>query len=270
MRKRRQHSEDHSDETWLIPYADLLTLLLALFIVLFATSQIDQKKFDQLSRSFSAAFNGGESFFQPSSLIPLDDISLSPNRFPEKEEEPDLSKLTEEERAQLEQYNLETQDLKQLEQEMNAYISENGLKTQLDTKLSATQLTITIRDNALFASGSAVVRDDARNLAIDIAKMLEQHPGYEIVVSGHTDDRPIHTVEFPSNWDLSLKRAGNFMKYLLDNPKLDPRRFSAVGYGEYHPIETNETAEGRGANRRVEVSILRTIKESPNPVISVD
>src|SRR5690606_23712812 len=98
-----------------------------------------------------------------------------------KEEEPDLSKLTEEERAQLEQYNLETQDLKQLEQEMNAYISENGLKTQLDTKLSATQLTITIRDNALFASGSAVVRDDARNLAIDIAKMLEQHPGYEIV-----------------------------------------------------------------------------------------
>jgi chemotaxis protein MotB len=116
---------------------------------------------------------------------------------------------------------------------------------------------ITISDNALFASGSAVVKPESKSLALSIANLLVQYPGYEIVVSGHTDNEPISTTEFKSNWDLSSARAIRFMDILLSNKKLDPKLFSAIGYGEYRPVASNATTEGRAKNRRVEVSIIR-------------
>ena len=91
--------------------------------------------------------------------------------------------------------------------------------------------------------------------------MLEPYNDYEILVTGHTDTRPINTVEFPSNWELSTKRAVNFMKILLENEAFDPQRFGAIGYGEYRPVDTNETEEGKAKNRRVEVSILRKYQD---------
>ncbi|MNN66255.1 Outer membrane porin F precursor [compost metagenome] len=87
--------------------------------------------------------------------------------------------------------------------------------------------------------------------------MLQQFPDYEVIVSGHTDNIPISNHEFPSNWDLSSVRALNFMKILLLNDQLDPKKFSAIGYGEYHPVSPNDTVAGRALNRRVEVSIIR-------------
>lgn len=251
-KKRKQHHEDHMDETWLIPYADLLTLLLALFIILFASSKIDSKKYDQIMRALSTAFSGGTSFFEVSNIVP---IQKEPKDETKKKDEISAQQLIE---NQLKQ---ESKDLEELKNKLDQYIQENNLSTQLETKLTNDLLMITIRDHALFASGSANLKPEAQKLAVAISEMLAQYPNYQIEVAGHTDNVPIHNAEFQSNWDLSYKRSLNVMEILLQNSRIIPSRFRSIAYGEYRPIDTNDTAEGRSKNRRVEVSIIKNIKD---------
>lgn len=254
-KKGRKHQhEEHIDETWLIPYADLLTLLLALFIVLFASSKMDAKKFDQLVRSFDVALNGGIGVLSEPSAIPLD-----PNLQQQSVQQKQGGEETSEKDKQFQrEYEKETQDLQKLQNQLEDYIAKNNLQEKLKTSLTEEGLMITILDNALFASGSADLRPDARKLANEISGLLVPHPK-QITVTGHTDNVPIHNSEFSSNWDLSTKRATNFLKVLLENSGLQPARFSATGKGEYHPVASNSTAEGRAKNRRVEVAILRDL-----------
>ncbi|MEI7025802.1 flagellar motor protein MotB [Paenibacillus sp. y28] len=262
-KKHKQHHEEHIDETWLIPYADLMTLLLALFIILFASSQVDSKKYEQIMQGLNSAFNGGVSVMEPSSVIPINDNPMDQTKKEDYKQpsQDNATVLTEQQKEQLEKYEKEMQDMKALQEKVDGYIQENGLTTQLETKLTEDLLMITIRDNALFSSGSANVKPDAQKLAVAISNMLSQYPQYQVEVAGHTDTVPIRSREFESNWDLSSKRALNFMKYLLQNDQVGPARFKSIGYGEYRPIDTNDTEDGRSKNRRVEVSILRTVKQ---------
>lgn len=271
-RSRRREQEEHIDESWLIPYADVLTLLLALFIVLFASSSVDSKKFQNMMISFNSVLNGGSGVMDVGTIVSLGEEFAhlgingkdrgSPKDTTETSDEEPLTELQK-------RIQEETIQLENLKQEIDAYIVENGLDSQLTTELNNFQLALRISDNALYASGSATVRDDARSLALAIAKMLVAYPQYEVIVSGHTDDRPINTPQFRDNWDLSTARALNFMKILLSNKDLDPARFSSIGYGEYRPVAPNDDAAGRAANRRVEVSIIRNIVETPVEDISV-
>lgn len=233
MRQLRQHEEDeHINESWLIPYADILTMMLALFVVLFAISQIDQNKFELLSMSFNEAMRGGTGLLEHQSILPEQNLNQSQS-----------DTETEAERR----FRLETERLRELQEQVDTYIEENDLSSDLSTVLNYEELKIEIKDKALFASGSAEVTGSSRTLALAISEMLAEYPGYEVVISGHTDNKPINTAQFRSNWDLSAARALNFMKVLLENEDLDPKLFSAVGYGEYRPIADNETAEGRGS-----------------------
>lgn len=274
--KKHQHHEEHIDETWLIPYADLLTLLLALFIILFASSQVDSKKYDQIMQSLNSAFKGGTSMFEVSSSIQIQstpDVDKSKSdggNLQEKlqgmtEQELKLKELREKQKRQ---YQHELEDMQELQKQLDTYIQEKGLSTQLETKLDEFMLKITVRDNALFQSGSAAVKPDAQVLAAAIAKMLSEYPTYQVEVAGYTDNVPIKTAEFETNWDLSAKRALNFMKILMKNDKVNPSNYRAIGYGEYQPIDTNDTAEGRAKNRRVEVNIIRQVKSVDASVIT--
>lgn len=254
-KKQRSHEEheEHADETWLIPYSDLLTLLLALFIVLFASSQVDAKKFSEMSREFNVIFNGGSGLMENPSPVATTDGEVTK-----------LKNNTKSTKANVEDkpsYAKETEQLTNLKKKLDQYIKENHLSDQLSTKLNYEQLMVSISDNTLFPSGSAVVKPESRKLAGFIANMLYKYPQFEIIVSGHTDNNPINTPEFQSNWDLSSERALNFMKILLQNKKLDPARFSAVGFGEYRPIASNDSNEGRAKNRRVEVSVIRNFSK---------
>lgn len=252
-KKSHKHDhEEHIDESWLIPYADLLTLLLALFIVLFASSQIDQKKFDQIKMSFHAALAGGPSFMDNVVPVPSRDGVGVDNKG--KKDNDSSADLEEQLRQQ------ETEQLLELKRKIDLFIEDKGLTSQLETKLDNQQLKITISDNTLFASGSAQLKPESRELAATLSEMLEQYPNYEVIVSGHTDNVPIQTSRFPSNFHLSTERALNFMAVLLENEDVVESRFSSVGYGEYKPADTNDTPEGRAANRRVEVSIVRNIQ----------
>nr|WP_245363727.1 OmpA family protein [Cohnella thailandensis] len=246
----------------MLPYSDLMTLLLALFIVLYAASSVNISKLEELSKAFDNAFSSGISILDKSALIEAEDEQNKS----QKQRHEEIGIRTQQEKLMAQ----EQEDLEKLKKELDQYIDKNGLVTQLETQLNQSQLMITIRDNALFASGSADVKPTAQKLAVAIGLMLQKYPDYEVLVSGHTDDHPISTSEFANNWELSSQRALNFMEVLLQNQAFDPKKFSFIGYGEYRPVDTNDTEAGRAKNRRVEVSILRKYTDSSatNTVLS--
>ena len=152
----------------------------------------------------------------------------------------------------------ETVQLIQVKEAVDRYIRMQGLGGELEAQLTDDGLRLRIKDSALFRSGEADLLPESRKLAGDIAKMLAGLP-QQFVVAGHTDNVPINTAQFPSNWELSGARAINFMRFLLSQEStLKPDKFSAVGYSEYRPVGPNTTNEGRAKNRRVEVWILRS------------
>lgn len=251
---RKEHHEEHTDETWLIPYADILTLLLALFIVLFASSQVDQKKFEQMATSFSSAFQGGDKSIFDNTQSPPQITQGQPRpKGPDSDTKGFDSLAIRPDRTYIE----ETLQLIEVKKQLDDYIQKNGLAGDLETSLSEDGLMVRIKDTALFESGHADLLPESRRFAGELAKMLAPMT-QRLFVSGHTDNVPINTYEFPSNWDLSTKRALNFMKFLLmQEPSQKAARFSVTGFGEYQPIAGNDTEEGRAKNRRVEILIMR-------------
>ncbi|MGA9225986.1 MAG: flagellar motor protein MotB [Mesobacillus sp.] len=251
-RKKKEHHEDHMDESWLIPYADLLTLLLALFIVLFAMSSVDAVKFQMLSKAFNDVFSGGTGVFEFQSPMPEGQM-----------ESPDERKEDVEKNDQKAEAAKDQMELMELQKKVNSYIEDKKLKDKLNTSLTDEGLLLTIRDNVLFESGRAEVRSTDMNIANEIADLLIMEPPRNIIISGHTDNVPIKNARYESNWELSVMRAVEFMKIILKNEKLDPRWFSAKGFGEFQPVATNETAEGKARNRRVEILILPRTSNNP-------
>ena len=232
-------------ESWLLPYSDLLTLLLALFIVLFAISSVDAQKFSELSRAFNRALEGGTGAFENPSPLPEGVmIETDPEKFDGKDKEVK------------EETSTEIEELKIVQQRIDIYIQDSQLKSKLHTALTDEGLLLTIRDNVLFDSGIAVVRAEDKKIAQEISDLLVMDPPRNIIISGHTDNVPISNSEFESNWELSVMRAVNFMKLMQDNNKLNPEWFSAKGFGEFKPVSPNDTESGREKNRRVEILIM--------------
>ena len=251
--KRHEEHEEHADESWLLPYSDLMTLLVALFLVMYSMSATDAKKFQEMAQAFNVAFTGGTGLLEYNSGTPRDNMMDQGQG-----EQMDSVVGSNNGNAQIAKLRQQEQeDLEGLKKQIDSYIESNGLTDLLNTRLNQSQLMITIRDNALFASGQATVKDDSRQLAVAISNLLQQFPDYDVVVQGHTDNVPISNSQYSSNWDLSADRAVQFVKIVLLNPNLNPRKFSAIGYGEYQPIADNGSVDGRAKNRRVEDSIIR-------------
>ncbi|MEK5496881.1 flagellar motor protein MotB [Bacillus sp. FSL M8-0077] len=253
-RKRKKHDhEDHVDESWLIPYADLLTLLLALFIVLFASSSIDAAKYEQMAKSFNVVFTGGTGVMDQSSMQSTEETENS-NQTKKSAEDEDEEEAKAKARDQA--------VLTKVKKQVDSFIADKKLGSKLETKLTDEGLLITIEDSIFFDSGRAVIRPQDVPLAKEISKLLVINPARDIVISGHTDNVPIRNSEFESNWYLSAIRAVNFLNILLENSNLDQENFSTKGYGEFKPIASNDTAKGRSKNRRVEVLILPIEKKA--------
>jgi chemotaxis protein MotB len=247
-KKRGKPTEHEASEAWLLPYSDLLTLLLALFITLFAMSQTDEKKVADMAQAFTSAFNaGGPSFF--------DKAGPSESRYAEMPSDEDRGNSA---------YIAENQQLEQVKKQLDQYIEQNHLKEQLSTELTEDGLMIRIKEKALFPSGSAELVPESQKIGPIIAGLLVPL-AERVVISGHTDNVPISTARYPSNWELSSQRALNFMKFIMaQDGRLNPARFSAVGYSEYHPVASDDTEEGRVQNRRVEVLIARKFHFNSN------
>ncbi len=229
-------------ESWLLPYSDLLTLLLALFIVLYAMSSVDSNKFNELSDAFNMAFEGETEAGKNNSPMPAESLTDTlRDKGDEKEED---------------YTDAEIGELSYIQQKMNTYIAKNELAEKLDTSLTDEGLLLTIRDHVLFDSGVAEVRERDEYVAREIASLLVMEAPRNIMVSGHTDNVAIRNADYESNWELSVMRAVNFTKLLQESGKLDPALFSVKGLGDYKPVAKNETDAGKARNRRVEILIL--------------
>lgn len=218
-------------ERWLVSYADFITLLFAFFVVMYSVSQVNETKYKTLSETLETAFNSSSS------------KQSKQNSENQSAAEPSLAPL------------------KQLESELEKAL-EGVLQTG-DVKLNGNQewVEIAIDANSFFPSGRAAPTTEARALLRKVADVLAPFDN-AVAIGGHTDDIPISNAEFKNNWELSAGRAVSVVN-LLAFSGVDPKRLSAVGYGEYRPVASNETEEGRTANRRVVLRVERGAADIP-------
>nr|WP_221300557.1 flagellar motor protein MotB [Pectinatus brassicae] len=246
-KKRGKPKEEHPSEAWLLPYSDLMTLLLALFIVLYAVNASSQTSTQtEVMASFRHGFNaGGISFFNKMGSQSGYSAYLTQNETKEKSAK---------------SYMAENDQLEREKEKLEKYIKENNLQSEVSAQLIEPGLMIRIKEKALFASGSAELSNDSNKVTTIVANLLGE-VSQNVIISGHTDNVPISNSRYPSNWELSSQRALNFMEAVLyKNAKLNPARFQATGYSQYHPIAPNDTEENRAQNRRVEVLVARSAK----------
>ena len=243
MRKKK-HPEHVNHERWLVSYADFITLLFAFFVVMFAVSRVDSKKMNSFSESFSRAV--GESFMLEGGKDMLREGGQPP---PEA------------------QGNGEGRLPKELERLAKALADKREDLAGLKVLRRRNELVIRLSDSVLFDSGEDTVKVPAVKVLATIADELRPRK-VDIRVEGHTDDVPIRTVRFHSNWDLSAARATAVIAQLAGPGRIAPGRLSASGYGEFHPVASNATPEGRAQNRRVDLVIAAAIEEAQDTAYS--
>jgi len=229
MSKKKQHHEEHVDEAWLLPYSDMLTLLLALFIVMFAMGQTDKQKLQSMSQQFNIIFAGGKGVMQNDGQS---SISMPSNTEIEDAKMSEIKKTLEDE------------------------ISEEGYSDKVKVDVNSDGLEISIQDVVLFNTGEADVKNNLSPLLLQISNMIKGLDN-EIKVVGYTDNVPIKNDKFQSNWELSSMRAINVMNFMVDLGKIQADKVSIQAYGEYKPKFDNTTEQGRAKNRRVEIVVVR-------------
>lgn len=252
MRRRRQPQEDlHNKERWLISYADFITLLFAFFVVMYSVSSVNEGKYKVLSDTLTGVFNAPQRSLEPvevgdqpqrSQTNPADDVVIPPavseaSRNPEN----DAEARTEALRVMADQLAMEFDEL-----------IGQGVVT---LERSDRWLELNLPNSLLFGSGDAEPHYDAFNVIRKIAAVLRARDN-AVKVEGFTDNLPISTERFPSNWELSAARAAAVVR-MLAMEGIEPERMAAVGYGRFQPVARNDTDEGRQRNRRVVLLISR-------------
>ncbi len=234
---------------WMATYGDLVTLLMCFFVLLFAFSEIDAQKFEAVMESFQGSagiLSGGVTISQDQLVFEATPEVSSSETVPV------------------------TEDIQQLKEQIEEYLEQNeqeNIEQDIIVEIDSRGLIIRFPDKALFDSGRADLKRESIDTLDFLGGLLnsEEFNMMAIRVEGHTDNVPINTFRFPSNWELSTTRATNVLRYFINSAELSPMRLAASGYGEYYPIEDNATREGRSKNRRVDIVILSKHFESVEP-----
>ena len=272
-RGRRGGGGEHGgDERWLLTYADMITLLMALFIVMWSISSVNISRFDQLKASLKSAFSG--------KVLPANNSILTGQQAPFDQDGTPIQPPVPNEPSQAiqapsiqaniaasiqqAQTQQETDSLKKVAEEVKAYAQAHGLQGVVQEKILERGLVVRLlTDKVLFTSGQATLRPEAFGLLGDIAHLLAAPDiPNNVRVEGNTDSQPIHSAQFPSNWELSSARADAVLEFLLSHG-VQAHRLSATGYGDVNPIASNASEAGRATNRRVEIVILRRSFNTP-------
>ena len=230
--------EDEDEATWLVTYADLMTLLLVFFIIMYAISSINLLKF----RNTLASIQFGSGQKNPG--VGLLEI-VKPEQLDKKVSLADLTGLKSREKEML--------------GDIDDLIQKKQLGKHIIAKISEGKIYIQIRGKVLFDSGAAQLNDDAKPILDKIVGIIQDYEEFNVNIKGHTDNTPISTAQFASNWELSAIRATTVLKYLIDG-EVNPMRLTATGYGDLLPLVTNNSAENRATNRRVEFVLERKTK----------
>jgi chemotaxis protein MotB len=232
--KRRKHNEEHENaERWLLTYADLITLLLAFFIMMYVFSKKDAQKYDEVASHLKTIFSGGTGLAGKGSVTAASPIDM-----------PSKGASSGEIKRQLESELMDSNRNKPGGENISVLSDERGI-------------VIRVLDKAFFDEGKAELKDGAKGALdkiVPIIKSVDNH----VRIEGHTDNVPIKTNEFKSNWELSVRRATEVVRYFVEKRGLSPERISATGYAEYRPIVQNNSPKNKSLNRRIEIIVVKS------------
>jgi chemotaxis protein MotB len=218
---------------WMTTFGDMMTLLLVFFVLLYSFSSMDVEKFQGFISALQnqlGVLSGGQTITEDANI--------------------DAGNLGQD-------YAQAPENIQQIMRELDNYIDRNNLSDRVDVENKRKGLVISLTGEILYELGRANIREQGREVLAMISDILIDIPN-DIMIEGHTDDLPIRTDEFPSNWELSTARAVNVIKFLIEESDFDPARLSAAGYSEYRPVTDNDTVAGRAENRRVEIVVLNS------------
>ncbi|HLD66169.1 MAG TPA: flagellar motor protein MotD [Pseudomonas sp.] len=245
---RRRHQEEHENhERWLVSYADFITLLFAFFVVMYSMSSINEGKYKILSETLTGVFSQPDRSIKP---IPIGEERP-------RTAAPDRSMMDEEEQSETAIDDPGSDPLQTITQSLHDAFGEMIMNDQMTLRGNELWIEIELNSSLLFPSGDAIPNDTAFTIIEKVAKILAPYEN-PVHVEGFTDNLPIKTALYPTNWELSTARAASIVR-MLAMDGLNPARMAAVGYGEFQPVADNATAEGRGRNRRVVLVISRNL-----------
>jgi chemotaxis protein MotB len=277
MARRKRVEVQINHDRWLVSYADFITLLFAFFVVMYSVSSINEDKYRVLSDSMVAAFQNpdpvvemvGESEIVVASPLPADLIRTVPTEIIVEEAEEVTSGLPEEApKEKLERdFSQDLLDSAEIEVNKIAENVESRLEESIDEGIISIKrnkfwLEVEIKSNLLFPSGGSRLIPESIPLLVELSDSFVDLPN-RIHIEGFTDNEPINTPEFPSNWELSGARAAAVVR-LFERNGVAPSRLAAIGYGEYHPVAENLNEEGRAKNRRVVLIVMASLEEHKN------
>lgn len=264
-RKKQKKNKGSDSPKWMTTYSDLMSLLLCFFVLLFSMSTVSEEHFRQIAESMRIALAGssaeGMTNHVGTSIADLDlgEVDDDFSQQPDAQDEIDPSEF-EVEDAEDEEAGLIPEEVHELYQTVMGYMEEEGLESDVTISRDEEGVYIDIQEAVLFSSGSADITRDGQETLGSLAGMFDLFEN-QIIIEGYTDDVPIHSAQFPSNWELSTGRAVSVLRYLSESHGLEPTRLSAVGYGEYNPIVPNDSNENRAQNRRVNMIIVHDERE---------
>lgn len=275
MKKAKKQKKENS-ERWLLTYSDLITLLMILFILLFAMSNVSQDKYEVLSESLSESLGEGAGIFKGSdSVLPegggdiIVDIGVKNNDEQEpkptasatatEEPTPEVTKAATDTTNDMTEFSgslSDTDDMKKFDEYLKNILEDMDIGEYASTTLSDNGLKISFANDVFFDSGKDILKQEMKQGLAEIALLLNKIDN-DITIEGHTDNIPISkNNQFTSNWQLSAARAANVAQYLWEKEGVEGSRITAAGFGEFRPVTSNNTKEGRSKNRRVDIIIL--------------
>lgn len=272
MAKKQEEEVKEGLPAWMGTYGDMVTLLLCFFVLLFSMSSVDVRKFKEAMSSFNNQIDvlpGGKALSEGERInngtSQLNNIEILVDKAlqqgegeSEGDDEGNPEDLTEE---QLKELQLEK--AKEVAENIDQFMQDKGIEEEIEIKYSLNYVKLTLPGETLFGSGQATLKRDAYDVADAIGQIIneEKFADFSMQIEGHTDNVPINTSYFPSNWELSAARAIAVGKYIIEAQGIDPTKIVTAGYGEYVPIAPNDTPENKAKNRRVEVKIVLQTEE---------
>ncbi|VAW34592.1 Flagellar motor rotation protein MotB [hydrothermal vent metagenome] len=252
MARKKKQEEHENHERWLVSYADFITLLFAFFVSMYAISTVNEGKYKALSESLQAAFTttSTAAIFSGAGTGGTGGGTGEVSRL-EAGEPPKISDRF--------RQNF-SPDFKRISRALQSLKGKTNMTLMLDER----GIVVRLSQPMLFKAGRAELKSDAYKVLDEIASAIKS-TARNIRIEGHTDNIPVQSKEYPTNWDLSSARALVVLKYLLSAHSFDPTKISASGYGEYRPVATNDTLRGRAKNRRVDIVLLNSYREDTTP-----
>jgi chemotaxis protein MotB len=269
---RKKEPEKHANhERWLVSYGDFLTLLFAVFVALYAMGQTDKKKAEEVTQALRESFGySTQASAGQKGVLHSQDIKPIPAIKPEMAIVPIINKMppagprlggVDKGRGKL---KAEEKEFKEIQSAIEAYLVKHGAQNKVSIGITRRGLVVSLKEAGFFDSGSAVIKPAGYQLLNTIIEAMTQYSN-PLRVEGHTDNIPISTPLFPSNWELSVSRATTVLRYLQKNYEVEPGKLSATGYGEFRPAVDNSSPENRAKNRRVDIVLLSGDAEHGEP-----